>query len=73
MDNTFILNPSIDTLDIKDAIYERLIKAKAITACLLTANDGISELANKYFYGAILAIDDYLEEIDFLQGKINNW
>jgi phage tail protein X len=67
MDNTFILNPSIDSLDIKDAIYERLIKARSITSCLLAGNDGIAELGNKYFYGAILALDDYLEELESLQ------
>lgn len=67
MDNTFILNSAIDSVDIKDAIYERLIKARAITSCLLTANDGLLELANKCFYGAVLAIDVYLDEIEQLE------
>jgi hypothetical protein len=72
MDNTFILNTYIDSLDIKDAIYERLIKARSITSCLLTANDGLVESANKCFYGAVLAIDDYLEEIECLENKLKN-
>jgi hypothetical protein len=72
MDNTFIFNPSIGSLGIKDSIYERLTKAQAITSCLLANNDGEAELPYTCIYGAIWAVDSYLEELDCLFTKLDN-
>jgi len=70
MDNTFILNLSITSLEIKDAIDERLIKARAIASCLLSQDNGYHELKYNAFHGAVWAIDDYLDEIEYLEGKV---
>jgi hypothetical protein len=66
MDNTFILNPSLDTLDIKDAIDERLTKAQAITSCLLANSSGDSDLPYNEIYAVVWMIDALLEELDQL-------
>ena len=70
MDNTFILNPAINALDIQDAIHERLTKARSIVSCLLAGNAGIAELRNRFIYGAMWAIDGYLEEIEILHDML---
>ncbi len=72
MDNTFILNTSIDSLGIKDAIHERLTKAQAITSCLLANCGEEAELPYMCIYGVIWAVDSYLEELDCLFAKLDN-
>ncbi len=71
MDNTFILNPSITAMDIKDAIDERLTKAQAITSCLLANNGGESELPHSQVYAVVWMIDTLLEELERLFVKLN--
>ena len=71
MDNIFILNPSITILNLKDAIDERLIKARAIASCLLSQDNGHHEPSYNALHGAIWAIDDYLDEIEHLENKLN--
>lgn len=73
MNNTFILNPSIDTLGIKDAINERLTKAQAITSCLLANQCGQTELPYRSIYGVVWMIDALLEELEQLFGKLDKW
>ena len=72
MDDVFILNPAADQLDITDAINERLQKAKAITQCLLASHNVELELSRLCVYDLVWAVDDYLSEISFLQGRISN-
>ena len=63
MDNIFVLSPLVTNLNLKDAIDERLIKAQAITSCLLTQDHNCNEPDNSSLYGAIWVVDDYLSEI----------
>jgi len=70
MDNVFILNPSITVLSLKDAIDERLLKAKAIAACLLSQDYANHKPSNSSILGAIWAINDYLDEIENLKDKL---
>lgn len=70
MDNIFILNPSVTILNIKDAIDERLTKARAIANCLLTQDCNHYESNNSILHGAIWTIDDYLSEIECLIAKL---
>lgn len=69
MDNIFTLKLSVTTLELKDAIDERLIKARAIASCLLSQDNGYHALKYNALHGAVWAIDDYLEEIEYLE----NW
>jgi len=70
MDNVFILNPSATTSNLKDAICERLMKAKAIAACLLSQDQNHREPNCTSLHGAIWAINDYLDEIEYFEDKI---
>jgi len=70
MDNTFILNPSIDSLGIKDAIHERLTKARSIVSCLMAGNDRIAELHNRFIYGTFWTVDGLLNELEQLQERL---
>ena len=69
MNNTFIINQSITSLGIKDAIIERLTKAQAITSCLLANQGGESELPYRSIYGVVWAVDGLLGELDELLAK----
>jgi len=69
MDNIFSLKPSITPLEIKDAIDERLIKARAIANCLLAQDYSYNEPSSSAIHGAVWAIDDYLREIECLEDK----
>lgn len=71
MDNIFILKPSIVTLEIKAAINERLMKARAIASCLLSQDYSCHEPSNNALHGAVWAIDDYLNEIEELENQLN--
>lgn len=70
MDNTLILNPSVTALNLRDAIDERLIKAKAIATCLLSQDQNHYELNLTPLHGALWAINDYLDEIEYFEEKI---
>jgi hypothetical protein len=72
MDNIFVLNPSATVLNIRDAIDERLIKAKSIATCLLSQDSTHYESSYTLLHGAIWAIDDYLDEIEYLEGKVRS-
>ncbi len=72
MDNIFNLHSDMSDLNIKDAIHERLTKAQAITASLLASNECIAGLPNKFIFGAIWAVDDYLCEIRMLCEHLNH-
>jgi len=67
MDNTFILNPLVSGLDLKDAIDERLTKIDAITNCLMATRDGFIEPSRETIYNLIWLVDDYVDEIRLLR------
>lgn len=74
MENTFILNPSLTSLEIVDGINERIMKARALTSFLLGSNIA-GDTTFKSVHEFIWALDGYLEEIDslFVQlDKISN-
>lgn len=71
MDNIFILNPSADDLDIKDAIDERLSKAQAIISCFMANNTSDMELPRNKIFDTIWAVDDYLNEIEYLNNCLS--
>jgi len=70
MENTFILNPELTSLEIVDGIIERLMKAKALTSFLL-ANDIAGDTSFKSIHGFIWVLDGYLEELDCLFGQLD--
>jgi len=67
MNNTFLLNPSISALDLKDAIDERLKRAEAIAHCLLFTRDAEIELNRDTFYNVLWSICELFDEVDFLR------
>lgn len=64
MDNTFIINPSADCIDIKDTLYEKISAAQAIANCLLinscNENKLCDELHNNVLSGLASLLDDAL-------------
>ena len=71
MDSIFTLKPFATVLELKDAIDERLIKAKAITGCLLSQDYDLHESNHAIFNGAVWAIDGFIEEIEFLGDRLS--
>ena len=71
MDNIFIVNPSVSSADIRDAIHNRLTKTQAITASLLTNHGGSAELPSRFIYGSVWAVDEYLGELEQLFEILN--
>jgi hypothetical protein len=67
MDSTFILNPLVSGLDLKDAIDERLTKIEAVTNCLMATRDGYIEPSRETIYNLIWLVDDYVDEIRLLR------
>lgn len=73
MEKPFILNPALTSLNIKDAIDERLGKLKGILNCLMFAMEFVqddNELDNETAYHALWAVDGFLEEITCLKQKL---
>ena len=69
MENLFILNPNSSCLDLKDALYVKIQKSKAVLTCIMFAVQfirGEVELDNNTLYHALWAVDDYLEELGLL-------
>ena len=69
MNKTFVLNPSLSSHDINDAIQERISKSQAITTCLLAA-DNLFDPNRNCLYGVIWTLDSYLNELEILVEKI---
>jgi hypothetical protein len=63
MDNTFIINPSADLLDIKDELNEKLTAAQAITTCLLLNSCNESRLCDELHNNVLAAIESLLNDI----------
>ena len=70
MDNIFTLRPHITPSDLKDAIDERLIKAKAITSYLMADYFNTQKHVETLLYGAVLAIDGFIDEIEYLGDRL---
>lgn len=66
MDNVFILNPSADSLDIKDTISDKLTKAQAITSCFISNYCNEATLNQETIINLIWTINDLLEELAYL-------
>ena len=47
---------------LKEGIYSRIAKAKAITTCILSLSDN-QELAQQSLHDVVWAIDGYLEDL----------
>jgi len=65
MNKVFIFNANSSHLDIRDAIVERITKAKAITSIFLSQNTDILDVDNEII-GMFWALNDYLDEIEYL-------
>jgi hypothetical protein len=65
MGNTFIPNPELSKIEIIDAINERLMKSRSLTSFLVTS-DFLGEISKETLFGYALALDGYLEEVDYL-------
>ena len=68
MENLFLLNPNSTGLDLKDALYTKIQKSKAVMTCIMFAAQfvrGEMELDNNTLYHALWAVDD-LEELGLL-------
>jgi len=72
MYNIFILNPSADNFDIKDAIDERSNKAQAIISCFMANSTSDMELPLNEVFKVIWAVDDYIKEVIFLNNRLNS-
>ncbi len=63
MNQPFVINPSIDIVEIKDAIYQRITQARSMNTCLLAVDTEIEENTRN---GILMAMDSSLEELDKL-------
>lgn len=70
MENTFILNPALTSLEIVDGINERIMKAKALTSFLL-GSDIAGDTSFKSVHGFIWVLDSCLEELECLFGQLD--
>ena len=69
MQEIFTLNPSIAAIDLKDAIYCRINKTKAILTCVMFAAEFLRddmEVDNHTLYNALWIADDCLNELGVL-------
>ncbi len=60
------INPNSDSLYLKDQIFEKLHKAKAVLTCIMFAAEfvrGETEIDNHTLYHALWAVDEYLEQL----------
>lgn len=72
MEKPFIINPTLNIIDIKNAIDERVSKIKGVLNCLMFATEfiqGDDELDNNSVYHTLWVIDGFLDEINCLQQK----
>lgn len=71
MGNTFILNHSLTSLELIDAIYEKISKLKAISFCLFTNKTSDMPLKYDDIYEIADIINDYICELGLLFTKLN--
>ncbi len=66
MDYHTISNPAIDLIDLKDKIYEKITKAKAVISCIMFAVEFVRdevEIDNHTLYHALWVVDEYLDDL----------
>lgn len=68
--DVYILNQSLDRLDIIDAIEERITKIKSLSICLISASYK-DEIDNEVVSGVACAIEEFIREIEELL-SLNN-
>jgi hypothetical protein len=68
--NLFCFNENINAFVLREAVYSRIAKAKAITSCMLLLKDN-QELKQQVLHDAIWAVDDYLEDLLLFCDKLN--
>lgn len=69
MQHIFTFNPNATIIDLKDAIYTRINKAKAILTCVMFATEALQKdpkLGLHSLYHTLWAADDCLEELEKL-------
>jgi len=74
MEKSFLLNPSFNLLEIKDAMNDRFSKIKGILNCLIFALEfvqGDDELDHNSAFHALWAIDGFLDELCCLKEKLD--
>lgn len=75
MQDIFVLNPNATAIDLKDAIYTRINKAKAILTCVMFAAEVLQRdphLGAHSLYHALWAADDNLKEMETLLTQLEN-
>lgn len=73
MQDIFTLNPNATVIDIKDAIYARMNKVKAILICAMFATEVLQKDPRSgahSLYHALWAADDNLEEMEVLLNQL---
>ena len=63
------LNTVVSHADLNDALFCKLQKSKAILTAIMFAGERIE---SNTVYGALWAVDDYLEEIEALLLRFNH-
>lgn len=69
MEKIFTLNSVISSTDLQDAIDERITKARAITACLLAADE--VNLTYEIVRETVWTIGDLLGELELLCERLS--
>lgn len=66
----FKFKENANTLALKEEIYSRIAKAKAITTCILSLSDN-HELKSQSLHDIIWAVDGYLEDLMSYYDKLD--
>ena len=61
MEKPYILNPTLNTTQIHNALEEHITKAKAVLSCLLLAEKEFETLSPSTLFDVIWVIDDYVD------------
>jgi hypothetical protein len=72
MEKPFILNPNLTSINIQDAIDERIEKARGVLNCLIfalqfTQEDQVLDESSTWY--ALWTIDGFLDEVTCLRQK----
>jgi hypothetical protein len=68
--NLFQFNENLNAPILREAIYSRIARARAITMCLLSL-DANQPLEPQALHDVIWAVDSYLEDLMLFYGKLN--
>ena len=70
MENLFQFNENLNVPTLKEAIYSRIAKARAVTTCLLSLDDN-QPLKPQALHDVIWAVDGYWEDLMLFYDKLN--